>query len=191
MYDEDVPHPKDRKDTNPKDAIGDKKLPLALLSGIAKIQWCLAHLEGMLKYGAWNWRSAGVRASIYISAIDRHLDKYKAGEDRDPVSRVHHLGNVMASCAILMEADVLGKLTDDRGPRTPASELIDEAQEGVLHLQQLYGDVQPHHYTIEDTPCLPESRPMNTTESITEPQKPRSSERPETKPVEKLWTGEP
>lgn len=139
------------KDTNPKDAIGDKKLPLALLSGIAKIQWALAHLEGMLKYGAWNWRSAGVRASIYISAIERHVEKYKNGETSDPESRVHHLGNVMASCAILIEAEALGKLTDDRGPATPASKLIDEAQETVLHLQQLHGDVNPRHYTIEDS----------------------------------------
>ena len=139
------------KDTNPKDSIGDKKLPLALLSGIAKIQWALAHLEGMLKYGAWNWREAGVRASIYISAMERHIEKYKAGEDRDPESGVHHLGNVMASCAILMEAEAIGKLTDDRGPATAAPELIDEAQDIVVHLQDLHSTASPRHYTIEDT----------------------------------------
>ena len=37
------------KDTNPKDIIGSKKLPMHLLSGIAKVQWCLAQLEGALK----------------------------------------------------------------------------------------------------------------------------------------------
>jgi len=169
----------DTKDSNPKDAVGDKKLPLALLSAIAKIQWCLGHLEGMLKYGAWNWRAAGVRASIYISAIDRHMDKFKAGEDHDPVSRVHHLGNVMASCAILMESQALGKLTDDRGPVTPAPQMIDDAQEIVLHLQDLYGGVNPRHYTIEDQTWQPENPPMPTTKNTMERLKRKSRGRRE------------
>ena len=36
----------DTKHTNPKDRIGSTKLPLDLLSGIAKVEWCLAQLEG-------------------------------------------------------------------------------------------------------------------------------------------------
>jgi len=165
------------KASNPKDIIGSKKLPLHLLSGIAKIQWCLAQLEGALKYGTWNWRIAGVRASIYLDALERHVEKYKNGEARDPVTRVHHLGNVMACAAIIMDAEAVGKLIDDRPPMAPAKDQIDEAQETVLHLQQLYEDEDPYHYTIEDSEWEPENNPTSTTENTTEPPKQRSSGR--------------
>ena len=174
----------DTKHTNPKDRIGSTKLPLDLLSGIAKVEWCLAQLEGALKYGTWNWRHAGVRVSIYVAAIERHLEKYKNGEDRDPETGVHHLGNVMAGAAILLDAGALRKLTDDRPPMGPAATRIDAAQEDVLHLQRLYGDVQPRNYTIEDSEWEPESKAKPTTTSTTERPKPRSSEPPVIKHVE-------
>lgn len=164
------------KASNPKDRIGSTKLPLDLLSGIAKVEWCLAQLEGALKYGTWNWRKAGVRTSIYVAAIERHLEKYKNGEDRDPETGVHHLGNVMAGAAILLDAGALSKLTDDRPPMGPAATLIDAAQSDVLHLQRLYGNVHPRNYTIEDSEWQPESQHPNTTPSTTEPPKPKSSE---------------
>lgn len=168
----------DTKHTNPKDRIGSTKLPLDLLSGIAKVEWCLAQLEGALKYGTWNWRHAGVRVSIYVAAIERHLEKYKNGEDRDPETGVHHLGNVMAGAAILLDAGALRKLTDDRPPMGPAATLIDAAQSDVLHLQRLYGNVQPRNYTIEDSQWEPENNPKPITTSTTEPPRPRSSEPP-------------
>lgn len=162
------------KASNPKDIIGSKKLPLHLLSGIAKIQWCLAQLEGALKYGTWNWRIAGVRTSIYLDAMERHIEKYKNGEVRDPVTRVHHLGNVMACAAIIMDAEAVGKLIDDRPPMAPAKDQIDEAQEAVIHLQQLYEDEDPYHYTIEDSEWEPENNPTSTTKSTTPHPKQRS-----------------
>ena len=27
-----------------------------------------------MKYGSWNWRAAGVRASVYVSALERHIE---------------------------------------------------------------------------------------------------------------------
>lgn len=174
------------KDSNPKDRIGSTKLPLDLLSGIAKVEWCLAQLEGALKYGTWNWRHAGVRVSIYVAAIERHLEKYKNGEDRDPETGVHHLGNVMAGAAILLDAGALSKLTDDRPPMGPAATLIDAAQSDVLHLQRLYGNVQPRNYTIEDSEWEPENNPRLTTISTTELQKLRNRERLATRRVAKL-----
>lgn len=174
------------KDTNPKDRVGAKKLPMDLLSGTAKIEWCLAQLEGALKYGTWNWRDAGVRASIYIAAIERHLEKFKNGEDRDPETLVHHLGSVMAGCAIMLDADPLGKLLDDRPPRAPTSERIDAAQLVVIHLQNMYRECNPYNYTIEDSQWAPENDQKPTTTNITEPQRQRSNEQPETKLAERL-----
>lgn len=177
--------PDPKKDTNPKDRIGSSKLPLSLLSGTAKIEWCLAQLEGALKYGTWNWRSAGIRVSIYLDALERHLEKYKNGEDRDPDTLVHHLGSVMACAAIILDALPLGKLGDDRPPRAPVSELMDQAVDRVLHLQDLHGSKHPHHYTIEDSQWAPENSPPSTTESTMPRQRQRSSVPPETRPDER------
>ena len=54
------------KDTNPKDAIGCKKVPIHVIPFQVLNEVGLALLEGSLKYGAYNWRVAGVRASIYF-----------------------------------------------------------------------------------------------------------------------------
>lgn len=139
------------KDTNPKDAVGDKKTPLWLLSPIAKAAWAVAHFAGVLKYGAWNWRAAGVRTSVYLSAIERHLDAYKSGEEHDPVDGSHHLGNIMACAAILLDAKAAGKLTDDRPPSVDVRPAYAEAEAAMAKLREQYADKSPRHYTIADT----------------------------------------
>lgn len=139
------------KDTNPKDAIGSTKLPMHLIPGTAKAALALAFLEGALKYGKYNWRVAGVRASIYSDALERHLEKWKNGEDEDPHTRVPHLASIMACAAILIDAALVGKLTDDRPPRAPASEYIDTLATHVAYLKDLYEGENPHQYTIEDS----------------------------------------
>src|ERR1700674_131625 len=111
-----MPEAPGQKDTNPKDAVASNRIPLWLLSPIAKAHWALAQFAGMLKYGAWNWRSTGVRSSAYTSALSRHIDAYISGEEFDPVDGTKHLGNIMACAAILLDAEAAGKLTDDRPP---------------------------------------------------------------------------
>ena len=138
------------KDTNPKDAIGSTKLPMHLIPGTAKAELAIAFLEGALKYGKYNWRVAGVRASIYLDAMERHLEKFKNGEDRDPVTKVPHMASVMACAAIIIDASHVGLLTDDRPPRAPASNLIDTLADHVRYLQDLYEGETPHQHTIED-----------------------------------------
>lgn len=139
------------KDTNPKDAIGDTKLPLALLSPIAKAHWALGQFVGLLKYGAWNWRAAGVRSSVYVSALQRHIDAYVSGEDFDPIDGTHHLGNIMACAAILLDARAAGKLTDDRPPSVGIRETYAEIEAQMAQLRVQYEDRRPRHYTIADT----------------------------------------
>ncbi len=137
--------------SNPKDSIGDTKVPLWLLSPIAKAHWALGQYAGMLKYGAWNWRKAGVRSSVYLSAMDRHIDAYKSGEDYDPIDGSHHLGNIMACCAILLDAKAAGKLTDDRPPSVGVRETFAFVEAAMAKLKEQYKDKNPKHYTIEDT----------------------------------------
>ena len=141
----------DKKPTNPKDAIGGKKLPLHLIPGSAKAVMALAFLEGALKYGKYNWRIAGVRSSVYLDAMERHLEKFKNGEDSDPTTSVPHLGSIMACCAILIDAAICGKLTDDRPPVAPLGQYIDSLTHHVQYLQQLFEGENPHQFTIEDS----------------------------------------
>lgn len=136
--------------SNPKDSIGDTKVPLWLCSPIAKAHWALGQFAGMLKYGAWNWRAAGVRSSVYLSAMERHIDAYKSGEEFDPVDGSHHLGNVMACCAILLDAQAAGKLTDDRPPSVGIRGTFHEVQERMAALRVQYADKAPKHWTIAD-----------------------------------------
>ena len=139
------------KPSNPKDSIALNKIPLSLLSPIAKAAWALAQFAGAAKYGAWNWRIAGVRSSVYTDAIGRHLDAYLSGEDRDPVDGSHHLGNIMACCAILIDARAAGKLTDDRPPSVDLRPAYAEVEAQMHVLRDQYAEANPHHYTIAET----------------------------------------
>lgn len=142
----------DTKDTNPKDAIGDKKVPLWLCSPIAKAHWALAQFSGLIKYGAWNWRKAGVRKSIYLSAMQRHMDAYLSGEEHDPVDGTKHLGNIMACAAILLDAEAAGKIVDDRPPSVGVRPTYAEVEATMAKLRERQLNVvPPRHYTIEDT----------------------------------------
>jgi len=135
------------KPSNPKDAVGDTKVPLALCSPIAKAHWALAQHCGRVKYGAWNWREAGARISVYLSAIQRHADAYLSGERLDPADGTHHLGNIMACCAILLEAEAAGKLADDRPPEVGMRCVYAEVEQQQAELTKKYNDRNPKHWT--------------------------------------------
>jgi hypothetical protein len=139
------------KDTNPKDAIGARKVALSLLSPIAKAAWSVAQFSGLVKYGAWNWRKAGVRISVYLDAIDRHRDAILSGEWYDPVDGTPHLGNIMACCAIILDAAACGKLIDDRPPSVDMRAAYAETEAIMATLREKYKDMSPRHYTIADT----------------------------------------
>jgi hypothetical protein len=140
-----------RKDTNPKTAIGDTKVPLALCSPIASAHWALAQYVGMRKYQAWNWRIAGVRSSTYVSAIKRHLDAYVSGEEFDPADGSHHLGNIMACCAILLDAQAAGKLNDDRPPSVDCRDTYSFVEKQMAVVREKYKHIEQQPYTIKDS----------------------------------------
>ena len=144
----------DTKDTNPKDAIGSTKLPLHLVPDSAQAYMALAFCEGATKYGAFNWRIAGVRASIYMSACRRHMAKYWNGEWADPKTGVPHLASAMACMAIILDAGIANKLTDDRPPEAPMGELIDGMATTVKHLKEMHKEMHPRHWSIHDSPHL-------------------------------------
>lgn len=147
--DPEAPPAPDRR--NPKDAAGRAKVPLWLLSPVAKAAWCMAQYVGKVKYGAWNWRGTDVLASVYVSAAMRHLDAWLSGETHDPDDGTHHLGNVMACCAILLDAAATGTLIDDRPPRVSHRPAYAEAEVIVAPTEARYRDRNPKHWTIADS----------------------------------------
>lgn len=111
-------HPKGptTKPTNPKDAIGSRKAGVSNVPAQVVAELGLAMLEGAAKYGRHNYRVAGVRASVYYDAAQRHLMAWWEGEDVDPESGLPHVVKAMACLAVLRDAQINNKLSDDRPP---------------------------------------------------------------------------
>lgn len=137
------------KPSNPKDVIGSNKVPLGLVPPVTMAYLALAHLEGDLKYGRVNWRSAGVRTMIYIDACLRHIEKFRDGEWEDPETKVPHLANALTCLSIIVDAYHSGKLIDDRPQSAPSSEVINELGKVVMHLKELHKDKKPTDYFID------------------------------------------
>lgn len=144
----------DTKPSNPKEAIGSTKLSLGLCPDTITIEVALAYLEGALKYGRYNWRIAGVRASTYNDALERHRMDWWNGQDRDPITRVKNLASIIACAGIMLDAELCGMLNDDRPPAAPIADYLDspEVLEHVAHLKALFKDHNPKQYTIADSP---------------------------------------
>lgn len=137
----------DTKQSNPKEAFGDTKVPMDLIPDTALIEENLAFLEGALKYGGYNYRVAGVKVSTYVRAGRRHFAKFWNGQDRDPVTLVMELASVRACCAILIDGLIQGNITDDRPPRADLERQMTKAVTVVAHLKQLFKDHHPPQYT--------------------------------------------
>lgn len=135
------------KDSNPKEAIGATKLALHLVPDTLGAYAAVAFYEGATKYGAYNWRVAGVRASTYKAAAERHLKKWFNGEEVDPKTKVPHLANALACIGILLDAQECGKLNDDRPPYVDMESLFDKLAGTQAHLSELHKGMNPKHYT--------------------------------------------
>lgn len=106
------------KDTNPKDAVGTRKIPFTVIPFSVLWELACALLEGGRKYGRHNYRVAGVRGSVYIDATFRHLSQWWEGEDIDPDSGLSHITKAIASLTVMRDAMLQEKFVDDRPPKT-------------------------------------------------------------------------
>ena len=106
------------KPTNPKDALGIKKAPLSTIPSGVLLELGVAMLEGAAKYGRHNFRSIGVRGSVYYDATMRHLMAWWEGEDIDADSGLSHVTKAIASLTVLRDAMMQDKFTDDRPPHS-------------------------------------------------------------------------
>lgn len=139
------------KPTNPKDLLGTDKLPLHLWPASATALGSLGLLDGCGKYGRQNYREFGVLASVYVAAAKRHLDAWYEGEDFAADSGVPHLGHALACLAILVDAEAVGELIDDRSYKGHYySDFVEKLTPLVKALREKHADKVVHHWTIAD-----------------------------------------
>lgn len=137
----------DRKDTNPKDAIGIRKIAFSVLPWRVLHRVALAMMEGAAKYGRHNYRVSGVRASVYFDAVvARHLSDWWEGTDIDPDSGLHHVDKAIAGLMVMRDSMLSGNFVDDRPPACPIDfEALNLQAAGLL---DRHADKHPTHYTI-------------------------------------------
>ena len=101
---------------NPKyiQAQKEGKIPLEYLPWEVLIMDSVVHKHGADKYGVRNWRIDPILASTYEGAMMRHILAWALGEDIDPDSGQPHLVHLRANCAVILDAQAHGTLTDDR-----------------------------------------------------------------------------
>lgn len=108
-----------RKPTNPKDAVGIKKMPMSVVPAPVMAEVGIGMMEGALKYGRHNYRAIGVRASVYYDATMRHLMSWWEGEDIDVDSKLSHITKAITSLVVLRDSMIRENWVDDRPPVSP------------------------------------------------------------------------
>lgn len=136
------------KPTNPKDAIGIRKVPMSTVPATVMAETALAMLEGALKYGRHNYRVIGVRYSVYYDAAMRHLTAAWEGEDTDPESGLSHVTKAIASLVVLRDALIRENVVDDRPPKSPRGWLR-ELNELAGALLDKYPDSLPAYTNLD------------------------------------------
>ncbi|RWD47463.1 dATP/dGTP diphosphohydrolase domain-containing protein [Mesorhizobium sp.] len=124
--------------SNPKQAFGDKKPPLAYIPLSAQLAELEALFDGMLKYEPLNWRDTPVEAMTYVEAAFRHLQLWKVGEELTRDTLVKNLGAVKACCTILIDAAAHGTLIDNRRKSQVEADLLHEGEEWVERLKAVH-----------------------------------------------------
>ena len=71
---------------------------------------------GKRKYSAWNWldNSAEVNWTRYSNALERHLKKFKKGQDFDEESGLYELAHLGCNLLMLLQYQILKKGIDNR-----------------------------------------------------------------------------
>lgn len=134
-----------RKASNPKDAVGISKVPISVIPQQVIGEVGIALMEGARKYGRHNYRSAGVRASVYFDAAWRHLAAWWEGQDIDPDSGLSHISKAIAGLVVLRDSMMSGNLTDDRPPVMQCAGWMDELNRRAAALIERFPDAKPAH----------------------------------------------
>jgi hypothetical protein len=154
----------EKKDTNPKDAVGIRKAPMSAVPAQPLLELGLAMMEGARKYGRHNYRIAGVRASVYYDAALRHLMAWWEGEDIDPDSGLPHLVKAMACLCVIRDSVINGNWVDDRPPALNAGWQVGLNKKAGDLIDRLPSAKEPYtNLTVAPSapPCSPTTCPTN------------------------------
>jgi len=116
----------EKKESNPKDNVGVRKVPLHVVSSPVLMEMALGMFDGDRKYGAHNYRVAGVKASIYYDAMMRHAMAWWEGEDIDKDSGLSHVTKIMSCMSVLRDAMINDNWIDDRPPKVKNQDWIQD-----------------------------------------------------------------
>ena len=146
--------------TNPKDLVGVQKWRQYFCVS-PRVMWevGVGMLEGALKYRRFNYRIAGVRASIYIDAAKGHIDSWVEGEDIDPDSGLSHITKAICSLIVLRDSMLDGNFVDDRPPMHHGFEKQKEELQAIV-------DVLFEKYPTPPPPCTEEDRGTDPSDKI-------------------------
>ena len=130
------------KEMNPKDAAGQGRIPLNMVPDSLVLYAAMGFAEGDSKYIAYNFRVAGVRVSVYVAALRRHLMRYFNGEWADKKTGVPHLASVAACTGILIDGHVTDNIIDDRPPGVDMGDEMAEAERIIAHVYHMNKDLR-------------------------------------------------
>lgn len=132
---------------NPKAAAGKMKAPVSCIPAYVVGELGIGMLEGELKYGRHNYRDTPVVASEYIDAARRHLDDWWEGLDNDAESAANlsNLVKAMACLTVLRDAQMQGKLIDDRPPGSAHTHMRATLNDMAKKLREKYPVPVPPH----------------------------------------------
>lgn len=140
----------DTKPTNPKDSFGTAKAGISRVPASVLTEVGLAFDEGGAKYRGYNYRAAGVRASVYVDAVWRHLFEqfWDLGEDLDADSGLSHVTKAIASLIVLRDSMLKGNWVDDRPPKQHPS-IMQELNEKKKALLEKYPEPKENFTQVE------------------------------------------
>lgn len=95
------------------DRYNEGKPMMSLLPPIALEEVAKVLTYGSKKYAAWNWLQGLDHMSI-LDSMERHLSKWKQGEDIDEESGLLHISHAACNALMLIEMIHLRKDLDDR-----------------------------------------------------------------------------
>lgn len=136
------------KPSNPKDSVGIKKVYYSVVPWGVIAEVGLAMLEGARKYGRHNYRSIGVRGSVYYDATLRHLTDWWEGTDIDPDSGLSHITKAIASLTVLRDSMIRENWEDDRPIRMDEG-WLQELNKKAAEIVERYPEAA-HTYTQKD-----------------------------------------
>ena len=133
------------KETNPKDALGIKKVPFSCVPANVIAEIALGLMEGARKYGKHNYRVIGVRGTVYYDAAIRHLTQWLEGEDLDPESGLNHITKALSCLTVMRDAMLNDKFIDDRPPKLKDQEWLREGNKKAEEIIKKYPEpVKPY-----------------------------------------------